>query len=201
MIGVLMNDSFSSEGHEISYIYKDIASSIIKYGGIPVPIVIDDYDTTLNLINKCDGIIIQGGDTFNDKHLRIVNYLYDENIPTFGICLGMQIMGVLFNGKLDTINNHKSKLNYVHEVTIDKKSLLYKIIKKDKIIVNSRHSFYLTNTDLDIVGKSDVCEAIESKNRVFFLGVQWHPETMVAYDIVANQLFDYFIGGSLHGFK
>lgn len=163
-----MNDSFSSEGHEISYIYKDIASSIIKYGGIPVPIVIDDYDTTLNLINKCDGIIIQGGDTFNDKHLRIVNYLYDENIPTFGICLGMQIMGVLFNGKLDTINNHKSKLNYVHEVTIDKKSLLYKIIKKDKIIVNSRHSFYLTNTDLDIVGKSDVCEAIESKNSVFF---------------------------------
>lgn len=201
MIGVLMNDSFSSEGHEISYIYKDIASSIIKYGGIPVPIVIDDYDTTLNLINKCDGIIIQGGDTFNDKHLRIVNYLYDENIPTFGICLGMQIMGVLFNGKLDTINNHKSKLNYVHEVTIDKKSLLYKIIKKDKIIVNSRHSFYLTNTDLDIVGKSDVCEAIESKNSVFFLGVQWHPEAMVAYDIVQGKILEYFIEGCIYGFK
>lgn len=201
MIGVLMNSSLSEEGHEISYIYKDIASSIIKYGGIPVPISVDDYDTAINLIDKCSGIIIQGGDTFNDNHLRIVNYLYDENIPTLGICLGMQMMGVLFNGKLGYIDNHKSKLNYVHEVKINKKSLLYKIIKRDKIMVNSRHNDYLINTDLNICGESDVCEAIESKNRVFFLGVQWHPETMVAYDIVANQLFDYFIGGSLHGFK
>ena len=111
------------------------------------------------------------------------------------------MMGVLFNGKLGYIDNHKSKLNYVHEVKINKKSLLYKIIKRDKIMVNSRHNDYLINTDLNICGESDVCEAIESKNRVFFLGVQWHPETMVAYDIVANQLFDYFIGGSLHGFK
>ena len=201
MIGILMNRTLSEEGHEISYIYNDIANSIIKYGGIPIPICIDDYDSALKIIDKCDGVILQGGDTFNDKHLRIVNYLYDENIPTFGICLGMQIMGVLFNGKLDTINNHKSKLNYVHEVTIDKKSLLYKIIKKDKIIVNSRHSFYLTNTDLDIVGKSDVCEAIESKNSVFFLGVQWHPEAMVAYDIVQGKILEYFIEGCIYGFK
>lgn len=201
MIGVLMNDSLSEEGHEISYIYKDIASSIIKYGGIPIPIVIDDYETTLNLIDKCAGIIIQGGDTYTDKHLRIVNYLYDNNIPTLGICLGMQMMGMLFNGKLGHIDNHKSNLNYVHEITIDKKSLLYKIIKQDKIMVNSRHHDYLISTDLNVSAKSDVCEAIESKNRVFFLGVQWHPETMIAYDILQNKIFEYFIGGSIYGFK
>lgn len=201
MIGILMNRTLSKEGHEISYIYNDIANSIIKYGGIPIPICIDDYDSALKIIDKCDGVILQGGDTFNDKHLRIVNYLYDENIPTLGICLGMQMMGVLFNGKLGTIKKHKSNLNYVHEVNIDKKSLLYKIVKQDKIMVNSRHNDYLINTDLNIVGKSDVCEAIESKNRVFFLGVQWHPESMIAYDIIANQLFSYFIEGCRYGFK
>lgn len=201
MIGVLMNDSFSEEGHDICYIYKDIARSIIKYGGIPIPIVVDDYETTLKLIDKCDGIILQGGDNYTDKYLRIINYLYDSNIPTLGICLGMQMMGILFNGKLGKINNHKSKLNYVHEITINKKSLLYKIIKQEKIMVNSRHSDYLISTDLDVVAKSDVCEAIESKNRVFFLGVQWHPESMIAYDIISNKLFEYFIGGSIHGFK
>lgn len=201
MIGILMNDSVSSEGHDISYIYKDIALSIFKYGGIPIPIYIDDYETTLKLIDKCDGVILQGGDNYTDKHLRIVNYLYDENIPTFGICLGMQMMGILFNGKIGHIDNHKSKLNYVHEVNINKKSLLYKIVKQDKIMVNSRHKDYLISTDLEVVGTSDVCEAIESKNRDFFLGVEWHPESMIAYDIVANQLFDYFIGGCLYGFK
>ena len=201
MIGVLMNDSVSTEGHDISYIYKDITDSIIKYGGILIPIYIDDYETALNLIDKCDGIILQGGDNYTDKHLRIVNYLYDENIPTLGICLGMQMMGVLFNGSIGHIDNHKSNLNYVHEVTINKKSLLYKIVKQDKIMVNSRHKDYLINTDLDIVGNSDVVEAIESKNRVFFLGVQWHPESMIAYDIVANKILEYFIGGCIHGFK
>ena len=196
-----MNDSVSTEGHDISYIYKDITDSIIKYGGIPIPIYIDDYETALNLIDKCDGIILQGGDNYTDKHLRLVNYLYDENIPTLGICLGMQMMGVLFNGSIGHIDNHKSNLNYVHEVTINKKSLLYKIVKQDKIMVNSRHKDYLINTDLDIVGNSDVVEAIESKNRVFFLGVQWHPESMIAYDIVANKILEYFIGGCIHGFK
>ncbi len=201
MIGVLMNDYLSQEGHEISYIYKDIANSIIKYGGIPIPIVVDNYETTLNLIDKCDGIIIQGGDNYTNKHLRIINYLYDNNIPTLGICLGMQLMGLLFNGKLGSTINHKSNLNYVHEVDINKKSILYKIIKQDKIMVNSRHNDCLINTDLDIVGKSDVIEAIESKNRAFFLGLQWHPETMIAYDSISNKIFEYFIGGSIYGFK
>lgn len=201
MIGVLMNDSISCEGHEISYIYKDIITAIIKYGGIPIPIYVDDYDTSINLINKCCGIILEGGDNYTDKHLRIVNYLYDNNVPTLGICMGMQMMGELFNGKLGTINNHKSKLNYVHNVNIDKKSLLYKILKQDKIMVNSRHKDYLINTDLDVVAKSDIIEAIESKNRVFFLGVQWHPESMIAYDLLQGKLFEYFIGGSIYGFK
>lgn len=196
-----MNDSLSEEGHEISYIYNDLADAIIKYDGIPIPIYMNNFEYALKLINICDGIIIQGGDNCSDKYLRIINYLYDKNIPTFGICLGMQMMGILFNGKLGHIKGHKNKLNYAHEVFIDKNSLLYKIIKQDKITVNSRHNDYLINTDLFIVGKSDVCEAIESKNKIFFLGVQWHPETMIAYDIVANKLFSYFIGGCIHGFK
>ena len=149
----------------------------------------------------CDGVILQGGDSFSDKHLRIVNYLYDENIPTLGICLGMQMMGVLFNGKLGDISNHKSNLNYVHEVNIDKKSKLYKIIKEDKIMVNSRHNNYLIKADLDVVGISDVIEAIESKNKIFFIGLEWHPESMIAYDRVANTLFEYFIEGCIYGFK
>ena len=195
-----MNNSLSEEGHEISYIYKDIAKSIIKFGGICIPIYVDDYTSTLTLIKMCDGIIIQGGDNYTDDVLRIVNELYDMNKPTLGICLGMQMMGILFNGKLGKVLNHKSKLNYVHEVNIKKDSLLYKIIKKEKIMVNSRHNDYLINTDLDVSGRSDVIEAIESKNRVFFLGLQWHPESMIEYDIIANVIFDYFIKGCLYGF-
>lgn len=196
-----MYDSISEEGHDISYVYKDVISAIIKHGGIPTLITTEDYDIAIKQIDKCHGVILQGGDKFNDKLLRIVNFLYDCNVPTLGICLGMQMMGVIFNGKLGQINGHKNKLNYAHEVVISKKSLLYKILKKEKIVVNSRHNDYLVNTDLEVSAKSDVIEAIESKNRDFFLGVQWHPESMIEYDIVSNSLFSYFIKGCLHGFK
>lgn len=201
MIGIIMNQLVSEEGHNISYIYNDISSAIIKYGAIPIPIINSDYDTCIKLINKCDGVILQGGDDINFSNFKIVNYLYDENIPTLGICLGMQMMGVLFNGSLGKITGHKSKLNYVHSVDINKSSLLYKILKKDKIMVNSRHNDYLICTDLFVSGKSNVIEAIESKKRAFFLGVQWHPESMIEYDIVANDLFSYFIEGCKYGFK
>lgn len=201
MIGVIMNDSVSEEGHDISFIYSDIARAIIKHHGIPIPIILDNCDTALKIIDKCDGIILQGGDNYTDKHLRLLNHLYDLNIPTFGICLGMQMMGILFNGKLGKIEGHKVKLNYAHEVNIDKESLLYKIIKQDKIMVNSRHNDYLIKTDLEVAATSNVIEAIESKNKTFFLGVQWHPETMIEYDIVANNLFHYFIEGCQNGFK
>lgn len=201
MIGIIMNNSFSEEGHDISYIYKDIVTSVTKYGAIPIPIVMDNYDIALKLIDMCDGVILQGGDNYTDKHLRIVNYLYDCNVPTLGICLGMQMMGCLFNGKLSKIEGHKTNLNYAHEVSVSKKSLLYKIVKKDKIMVNSRHKEYLCSTDLDVAAKSNVIEAIESKNRIFFLGVQWHPESMIEYDIVSNDIFSYFIKGCLYGFK
>ena len=196
-----MYESLSKENHNIWYVYQDVCKAIIKYNGIPVAIPVDDYDTAIKLINKCNGIILQGGDNCRDIYLRIINYLYDMNIPTLGICLGMQMMGLLFDGELGSIDNHKSKLNYVHDVSISRKSLLYKIIKKDIIKVNSRHHDYLIKTDLSVVGKSDVIEAIESKNRTFFLGVQWHPEVMIEYDVVATTLFDYFIGGCLYGFK
>ena len=58
MIGILMNDSVSSELHDISYIYNDVANCIIKYGGLVIPIYLNDYDSAISLIDKCDGVII-----------------------------------------------------------------------------------------------------------------------------------------------
>ena len=101
-------------------------------------------------------------------------------------------MGVLFNGRLKIIDNHKSKDNYSHYVHIRKNTLLYKIIGKEKILVNSSHKECLEYTSLFVSAYSDCIEAIEDNNKKFFLGLQWHPEKMIEYDSIERKIFDYF---------
>lgn len=165
---------------------KEIIDVIKKYDFIPLGIIVDfennsdnEFIKTKPLIDLCGGIILQGGSDYYDIDIIITKYLHKNNIPTLGICLGMQTMAMAFNGNMGDINNHKSDKLYVHSVDINKNSKLYDILKKDKIIVNSRHKSYIINTDLKVSGQANIIEAIEDNAKNFFIGVQWHPETLM----------------------
>ena len=165
---------------------KEIIDVIKKYDFIPLGIIVDFENNSDNefikikpLIDLCSGIILQGGSDYYDIDIVITKYLHKNNIPTLGICLGMQTMAMAFNGTMNNIDNHKSNKLYVHEVNIDKNSKLYRIIKKNKIMVNSRHQSYIAKTDLNISGKANIIEAIEDSTKTFFIGIQWHPETLM----------------------
>ncbi len=177
---------------------EEIIDVIRNYECIPICIPVNkdneaklELKELLPLINMCSGFIFPGGSEITDIDKEIMKYAYNNDIPTLGICLGCQIMGATFEGTLTTNENfHQSQDEYVHEVTIDKNSKLYEIIKKETIKVNSRHSYCLNNTKLNKVASSDVIEAIEDKNKPFFIGIQWHPETII--DENTNNLFNYF---------
>lgn len=167
---------------------------------ITIPIAFEnenEFDKIKEIINFCDGIISPGGSKIHDIDYKLMQYLYEIDKPTLGICLGMQIMGKVFNGKVRTdieSGNHCSEDEYVHNIIIKKDSLLYEIIGEEKIKVNSRHMKQIPYTNLDCVAYSEdnVLEAIEDKNKRFFMGIQWHPESLME-DIYSNRLFDYFI--------
>ena len=176
---------------------QEIINVIHKYNCIPIGIIVDfDNDPNIkfnkikNIIDLCDGFILQGGSNYYDIDIIITKYLYENNIPTLGICLGMQTMAMTFNGTMSEINNHNRKNKYVHSINIDKNSKLYNIIKKDKIFVNSRHNSYIVNTDLDVSATNNIIEAIEDKNKKFFIGIQWHPESIMDENSIL--LFNYF---------
>ena len=78
---------------------------------------------------------------------------------------------------------------------IDINSKIYKILNKNFIKINSRHNDRLLSTNLDIVGISNdnVIEIIESSVKKFFIGVQYHPESMIDYDDIQNSIFEYFV--------
>ena len=193
IIGIITRKSISEEKHDINIIYNDIEKCIIDSGGIPIGItLISNYK---NLINMCDGIIFQGGDNEEGYDLYALKYAYDINKPVLGICLGMQLMGMLFDGIMIDIDNHKKKLSYAHTVTLSKNSKLYNIFKTNNIKVNSRHKSVIKTTKLKIVGISNdgYIEALEDSTKTFFIGVQWHPESMANYDNSQKNLFKYFV--------
>ena len=177
--------------------------SLLKYINLSeiniIGIIIDD-DSNINYIKSnidiCDGIILPGGNVNDDKVLEIIRYLYFINKPTLGICLGMQQMVLALGGniiKLDN-NNHMSKMKYVHEVFINKTSMLYSVLKKEKILVNSRHNYAILNTNLDVcaISSDNIIESVESKSKTFFLGVQWHPED-IGLDVNSKLIMKNFI--------
>ncbi len=171
-------------------INREIGDVIISHNCIPVGIIptCDEgvmteasFQDMMDMLSLCDGVILQGGTQFHDYDIQTVRYLYEHDVPTLGICLGMQTMGCVFGGRLEPIENdiHFHYVDYVHSVTLNPNSKLYSILKKDTIIVNSRHHEQLSNTSLPVAAHAcGVIEAVEDSNKKFFIGVEWHPESI-----------------------
>lgn len=168
----------------------------INYYLIPINTISnDDYDNVIEMIKMADGVVIPGGNKGGTKmEFNIIKYLYDNDIPTLGICFGHQSMGVVFGGEKKAVEGHwKLGEKYVHYVNINKDSLLYKIIGKERMLVNSKHKKVVTNTNIPVSAYNDdgMIEAVEDKSKKCFIGVQWHPESIMDDD--NKKIFDYFI--------
>ena len=199
-----MKVKVSDTNVEIYGVHQDLVWFLRKYDvnviAIPMFSGIND-DAELErikpIIDMCDGLIFPGGPNTTLLDLKVVKYLYEIDKPTLGICLGMQAFAKAFNGnKICEVGStkHLSNDEYVHSVKVDENSLLYKILGANNIMVNSRHMLQITDTNFDVVAYSDdgIVEALEDKNKKFFLGVQWHPETLLD-DEYSQKIFDYFI--------
>lgn len=163
------------------YLNKELVEWLIENNIIPIGIISDKLENMIQIQKLCNGIILQGGSNYTEEEIKFIKYLYENNIPTLGICLGMQMMAVACNGKLDSnIQNHNNNKKYVHDIIINKNTKLYKILNNENITVNSRHNDYVKYTDLSIAAMSTdgIIEAIEDTNCSFFIGIQWHPESL-----------------------
>lgn len=159
-----------------------------------------NYDNSLintEILDLCDGIIIQGGKDIYPYHFQILEYCIKNNIPLLGICMGHQIIGLYsINSNNDNdliqIDNHQIK-NGNHIIHIEKNSIMYKIFGPT-LKVNSRHSFAVKKVNLPFkvtsISEDNIIESIEYiDNNNFILGVQFHPEDL---DNTEN-LYNYFL--------
>jgi putative glutamine amidotransferase len=186
-----------------------------KAGGAAI-IITYDYDLIDFYLESLDGLLIIGGDfDINPKRygeekihplvkLNTIreNFEYElglkaikTNLPLFGICNGMQLIGVLHGAKViqhipdekEFINHEQSQMPgfnnpslAYHEVEIIKDSQLFAITGQEKIKTNSSHHQAIKNggQNLRVTARTSdgIIEAIEKPGHSFCLGVQWHPE-------------------------
>jgi putative glutamine amidotransferase len=153
-------------------------------------------------IKNSDALILQGGQSIGEEESRdlfeevLLEFAIKKCIPILGLCRGLQIINVFFEGTLkkvedkelhlvykdmdaDDMNFNTVDLSHRHELTIMKDSFLNQSLNKTTTQVNSAHEqgIDILGKGLQIEAKSEdnLIEAISNMERKI-LAVQWHPE-------------------------
>ncbi|MCP5365249.1 MAG: gamma-glutamyl-gamma-aminobutyrate hydrolase family protein [Hyphomicrobiales bacterium] len=114
-----------------------------------------------------------------------------RDMPILGICGGQQLLHVALGGTLiqhipDAVANalaHEQpnpRNEPGHQIRILPNTLLHRIVGVDALDVNSAHHQAAADAPegviINALAPDGVIEGIEAKDKLFCLGVQWHPE-------------------------
>ncbi|MEP7258427.1 MAG: gamma-glutamyl-gamma-aminobutyrate hydrolase family protein [Flavitalea sp.] len=154
----------------------------------------------------------------DEYELLALRYALDNKIPVVGICRGLQLINVFFQGALkqdlgESLNmlHRATKISDKdHDITIERDSLLGEITQQHSGHINSAHHQAIDKLGegLAVNARSEegIIEGIEWKepsSKSFLLGVQWHPERMYINKFPDTSLYnairDRFIREVRHG--
>jgi putative glutamine amidotransferase len=136
----------------------------------------------------------------------LLDHAITEHKPVLAICYGVQSLNVFLGGPLvqDIPSEIHTKIQHAwtghegpephHDVTFDPSSRLAQLAGANLARVNSSHhqSVLQPGRNLRVVAHAPdgVIEAVEwTGDANWIVGVQWHPERMVADDELAKSLF------------
>ncbi len=217
---IIAMSSKIGEGGMIS-IRDTYLNAVWHAGGLPFvlsPSVREKY--LAEVCRVSDGFIFCGGEDIDPKYYGEavnninpnISSLRDEfeyrlfiaaiktNKPILGICRGMQIINVFLGGSLyQHIEGHmqgKPRDLATHSLEIKNKSLLFNIIQRGAIGVNSFHHQAIKRLSdrlvIDAISDDGYIEAFHCPDHRFLLGIQWHPEACFSFDAASEQIFKKF---------
>ncbi len=166
----------------------NILKSLLKRK-IKVSVVPWDFNPLKKL--KFDGVLISNGPGDPKKAeetISTIKQLLDQKVPTFGICLGSQLLALAAGG--DTY-----KLKFGHR---GQNQPVQDLISKKALITSQNHGFAVDTKSLDpdwqewFINLNDgTNEGIRHKKKPF-LAAQFHPEASPG-PLDAGYLFDEFL--------
>jgi putative glutamine amidotransferase len=191
--------------------YTDALSSV---GLVPVILAPTDPGVAAGALREIAGLVLTGGEDLDPRRfgeephpatgephqprdvyeIALARAAFEQRVPTFAICRGIQVMNVALGGSLvqdipsqrqTTIDHDQSQLRHdrVHAIEIESGSLLANIVGGTSIRANSSHHQSLDRvaSALRITGRAPdgIIEAVEPVDPAWWMvGVQWHPEEL-----------------------
>ena len=144
-----------------------------------VTVVKNDF-LELNMLTEFEAVLLSPGPGLpqeKDNLFEILSFC-DSTIHVFGICLGLQGIGIYLGAKL--VNQQIVKHGVQEEIAILNKTGLFQGFP-NKINVGLYHSWKLEGIHKDYItaiSKNGTIMALESKNRKIY-AVQFHPESIM----------------------
>ncbi|WP_027861781.1 gamma-glutamyl-gamma-aminobutyrate hydrolase family protein [Marmoricola sp. URHB0036] len=185
------------------------ADAIVRAGGVPVllPPATDDPDAAASVVARIDGLVVSGGADVDpqqygeEPHPRTASWRPDRdawelalltsaaaaNLPTLGVCRGMQVMAVAAGGTLDQHTpdvvgheEHSPGGDVFGEVEVStaESSVLRSILGPGTTVHCHHHQSVRSHPGFDAVAHAEdgTLEAMETPGERFCVAVQWHPE-------------------------
>ncbi len=216
--------------------------AIRESGGIPImlPLVASKEDIE-QVCQMCDGLLLTGGhdispelygertsnkcgtpNSSRDELERwIFDYAVEHDIPTLGICRGIQLMNALCGGTLhqDLPTEHLYNIGIEgrthqmtppydrewHKVKITPHSPLHTLLGSCDLGVNSYHHQAIRDLSPSLecmaMAEDGIIEAVYMPSRSFVWGVQWHPELNFRTEESSRQIMKHFIAATLKNKK
>jgi len=206
--------------HHVPLISQNLTyvRSITEAGGLPVLISPTLPEAMLRSIyEELDGLLLAGGvdvdpalygesrspklgrlDPERDRaELKLAGWAFEDRLPCFGICRGIQILNVALGGTLfqdiatqvDTTISHtrtdQPRDWIAHPIKIVEGSRLADIMGRTELTgVNSLHhqAIKVLADPFEAVAESPdgIVEGMERQDGAFCIAVQWHPEELLA---------------------
>jgi putative glutamine amidotransferase len=214
-------------GREPTYFLRArYVQAIEAAGGLPLILPITDRKKGITrLLDLVDGLLLTGsGPDLDPKlyneakryrfkvmsrertgfELALAKQAWERELPTLGICGGMQLLNVAAGGslyqdlpaQLKTLIKHQQQAAATessHWVNVEPGTRLREITRSPKIRVNSSHHQGVKSVPADLMinarATDGVIEGIEAPDHPFLVGVQWHPEFLYTTDPVSRKLF------------
>jgi putative glutamine amidotransferase len=200
---------FGSHDTFAAVLHMTYVQAVNASGGTAVLLTQDDPDP--DVISTLDGIVLTGGPDVDPSHygeaphertytrpardaaeLVYLRAALDTDLPILGVCRGMQLMTVVYGGRL--IQHLPDVLGHdghrpangprygTHPVRLAPGSACADILGVSTTVNSMHHQAVADVGRLTAVGwapepdGSSLIEAVEDPSKRFAVGVQWHPE-------------------------